>query len=80
MNTITLGIRGHLYQGAFSECKVQSYVASVSDLIIVWRGFRETITSSLCPGNEREAGAAGKRYLPAEKNSYLSLRFYETYL
>jgi len=29
MNTITLGILGHLCQGVFFECKTQSYVASV---------------------------------------------------
>jgi len=32
-------IRGHLYQGAFFEYKAQSYMASVSDCIIVCRGF-----------------------------------------
>jgi len=31
VNTITMGIRGHLYHGAFFECKTNSYVASVSD-------------------------------------------------
>jgi len=35
MNTISLGICGHLYHGAFCECKAQSYVASVSNFIIV---------------------------------------------
>jgi len=48
MNTITLEIRGHLCQGAFCECEMQSYVANMSDLIIVWRGFQETIKRSHC--------------------------------
>jgi hypothetical protein len=50
MNTITMGMRGHLCQGAFYKCKAQSYMTSVSDFIIVWRGFWETIKRTYCSG------------------------------
>jgi len=48
MNTIILGICGRLFQGTFFECKAQNCVASMTDLIIVWRGFRETIKRLHC--------------------------------
>jgi hypothetical protein len=54
---------------------------SLRDLIIFWRGFRETIKRSHCYGNEevKLKQLERKRYLPAEKYPYLLLRFYDTY-
>jgi hypothetical protein len=82
MKTITLGICGHLCQGTLCEYKKQSHVASMSDLIIVWRGFWETIKRSHWSGKERgdiRPWMEIPSYLPVEKFPYLLLRFDDTY-
>jgi len=65
--------------GSIYECKTQSYVASVSDQIIVWSGIRETIKRSHCSGNVvEELRSENNNNLPAEINLYLSLCLYDT--
>jgi hypothetical protein len=80
MNTITKGTRGRLNQAHLEDGRRTVTWLSLRDLIIVWKGFRETIRRSHCSGNGKSSAKRPKeRYLPVEKYPHLLLHFYDTY-
>jgi hypothetical protein len=66
---------------AINACKTHRYVAIIEGIkIVLWRGFRETIKRTDCLGTVKDPSVVRKRrFLSAEKDPYLLLRFCDTH-